>query len=183
MSRSLALVLGGTRSGKSAHGLAMTRRLAGDGPAWFLATARPGDPELDRRIARHRSQRPADWPTIEVGTDLAAAIATTESAEPLLLEGLTLWLSLLVGDEVEIADPDPILDGPVAAALAAIAERTGPVVIVSDEIGLGLVPMHAGARAFRDLVGLAHQRIAAQADVVDFVVAGQPMRVKGPPDR
>ena len=181
MSRLLALVLGGTRSGKSAHGLAMTRQLAGDGPVWFLATARPGDPELDARIARHRSQRPAGWPTIEVGTDLAEAIASTEPAEPVLVEGLTLWLSLVVGDEP--ADPDPILDGPLAAALAAIAERPGPVVVVSDEIGLGLVPMHVGARAFRDLAGLAHQRIAAQADVVDFVVAGQPMRVKGAPDR
>ena len=181
MSRYLALILGGTRSGKSAHGLAMAQRLAGDGRAWFLATARPGDPELDRRIARHRSQRPDDWPTIEVGTDLAAAVAGTESAEPVLLEGLTLWLSLLAGDQP--ADPDPILDGPLADAVAAIADRAGPVVVVSDELGLGLVPMHAGARAFRDLVGLAHQRIAAQADVVDFVVAGQPMRMKGASDR
>ena len=84
VSRFLALVLGGTRSGKSAHGLALTRQLAGDGRAWFLATARPGDPELDERIARHRRQRPADWPTIEVGTDLAGAIAETEPAEPVL---------------------------------------------------------------------------------------------------
>jgi adenosylcobinamide kinase/adenosylcobinamide-phosphate guanylyltransferase len=181
VSEHLALVLGGTRSGKSAHGLAITRRLAGDGRAWFLATATPGDAELDRRIERHRSQRPADWPTVEVGTDLAAAIAATDPGATVLIEGLTLWLSLLVGDEP--ADPDPILDGPLADALGAIAGRPGPVVVVSDEIGLGLVPMHAGARAFRDLVGLAHQRIAAVADVVDFVVAGQPMRVKGAPDR
>jgi adenosylcobinamide kinase/adenosylcobinamide-phosphate guanylyltransferase len=177
----LALVLGGTRSGKSAHGLAMTRRLAGDGRAWFLATATPGDVELDRRIERHRRQRPTDWPTVEVGTDLAGAIAATEPGEAVLIEGLTLWLSLVVGDEP--TDPDPLLDGPLADALRGIAERPGPVVVVSDELGLGLVPMHAGARAFRDLVGLAHQRIAAQADVVDFVVAGQPMRVKGPPDQ
>ena len=181
MSEHCALVLGGTRSGKSAHGLAMTRRLAGEDRAWFLATATPGDPELDLRIERHRSQRPADWPTIEVGTDLAGAIAGTEPAEAVLIEGLTLWLSSLVGDDP--ADPDPVLDGPLAAAFAAIAQRPGPVVVVSDEIGLGLVPMHAGARAFRDLVGLTHQRIAAAADVVDFVVAGQPMRVKGAPDQ
>ena len=177
MSEHLALVLGGTRSGKSAHGLALTRRFAGTGRAWFLATAQPGDPELDRRIERHRQQRPADWPTVEVGTDLAGAIERTEPSEPVLIEGLTLWLSLLTGDEP--ADPDPILEGPLAAALDAIAERRGPVVIVSDEIGLGLVPMHAGARAFRDLVGLAHQRIGDRADVVDFVVAGQALRVKG----
>jgi adenosylcobinamide kinase / adenosylcobinamide-phosphate guanylyltransferase len=180
MSEHLALVLGGTRSGKSAHGLALTRRLAGGGRAWFLATARPGDPELDRRIERHRQQRPADWPTVEVESDLAGAIATTNPSEPVLVEGLTLWLSQLVGDEP--ADPDPILDGPLAAALEAIATRPGSVVIVSDELGLGLVPMHAGARAFRDLVGLTHQRIGEQADVVDFVLAGQALRVKGQAD-
>ena len=180
MSEFLALVLGGTRSGKSAYGLAMTRRLAGDGRAWFLATATPGDPELDRRIERHRSQRPAGWPTVDVGTALAGALAATEPGDAVLIEGLTLWLSLLVGDEP--TEPDPVLDGPLAAALAAIAERPGPVVVVSDELGLGPVPMDAGARAFRDLVGLAHQHIAAQADVVDFVVAGQPMRMKGPAD-
>lgn len=180
MSDSLALVLGGTRSGKSAHGLALTRRLSGTGRAWFLATSQPGDPELDRRIERHRRQRPADWPTVEVGMDLAGAIAGTEPTEPVLVEGLTLWLSQLAGDEP--ADPDPILDGPLADAMAMIAARPGPVVIVSDELGLGLVPMHAGARAFRDLVGLAHQRIGAEAHTVDFVVAGQPLRVKGPPD-
>ena len=181
MSRHLTLILGGTRSGKSGHALAVTREIAGSGRAWFLATALPGDPELDRRIARHRSQRPTDWPTVEVGTDLAGAIASAEPSEPVLLEGLTLWLSLLVGDEP--ADPDPILDGPLADALGAIAARPGPVVVVSDEIGLGLVPMHAGARAFRDLVGLAHQRIGAEADAVDFVVAGQALRVKGLAER
>jgi adenosylcobinamide kinase / adenosylcobinamide-phosphate guanylyltransferase len=180
VSELLALVLGGNRSGKSAHGLAMTRRLTGAGRAWFLATARPGDPELDRRIERHRAQRPADWPTVDVGTDLAGAIAATDADEAVLVEGLTLWLSLLAGDEP--ADPDPILDGPLADGLAAIEARPGPVVIVSDELGLGLVPMHAGARAFRDLVGLAHQRIGARADILDFVVAGQALRVKGPPD-
>ena len=107
MSGRLTLVLGGTRSGKSAHGLAVTRRLAGSGRAWFLATARAGDPELDERIRRHRRQRPADWPTIEVGTDLPGALAQTDADEPVLVEGLTLWLSALVGDEPADIDADP----------------------------------------------------------------------------
>jgi len=177
MASPLILVLGGTRSGKSRFGLATTKRLAGDGRAWFLGTAWPGDPELDDRIARHRRERPASWPTIEVGADLAAALARTEPSEPVLIDGLTLWLSTLLGDGVP--DIDPILDGPIAAGFAAIDGRPGPVVVVSDEVGLGIVPMHAGARAYRDLVGIAHQRLAAIADEAYLLVAGLPVTLKG----
>jgi adenosylcobinamide kinase/adenosylcobinamide-phosphate guanylyltransferase len=170
------LVLGGTRSGKSRHSLELVMALADTGRAWFLATAWPGDPELDRRIERHRRDRPATWPTIDVGVDLAGAVARTADAEPILIEGLTLWLSALVGDDP--SDPDPFLYGPVAAALEAIRDHRGPAVVVSDEIGLGAVPMHPGARTFRDLVGLVHQRFAAEADEVRLVVAGLPLTLK-----
>ena len=178
MARPLILALGGTRSGKSRFGLAATRRLAGDGRAWFLATAWPGDPEMDDRIARHQRERPNDWPTIEVGSDLVAALAQTEPSEPVLVDGLTLWLSAVMGDD-DPTGPDLVLDGPLAVALEAIAARPGPVVIVSDEVGWGIVPMHAGARVYRDLVGIAHQRIAAMADEVHLLVAGLPIRLKG----
>jgi adenosylcobinamide kinase/adenosylcobinamide-phosphate guanylyltransferase len=178
MADPLILALGGTRSGKSRFGLAETTRLAAGGRAWFLATAWPGDPELDDRIARHRAERPADWPTIEVDADLAEAIAETDPGEPVLIDGFTLWLGSLLGDDV--APIDPILDGPVARALAAIVDRPGPVVAVSDEVGSGIVPMHAGARAYRDLVGIAHQRLAACADEVLLFVAGLPLTLKGP---
>jgi adenosylcobinamide kinase/adenosylcobinamide-phosphate guanylyltransferase len=174
----LILALGGTRSGKSRFGLATTRRLADGGRAWFLATAWPGDPELDDRIARHRLERPSDWPTIDVGTDLVAALERTDPSEPVLIDGLTLWLSAIIGDDP--VGPDPVLDGPVAAALEAIARRPGPVVVVSDEVGSGIVPMHAGARVYRDLVGIVHQRLAIQADEVHLLVAGLPLRLKGP---
>jgi adenosylcobinamide kinase / adenosylcobinamide-phosphate guanylyltransferase len=177
MADPLILALGGTRSGKSRFGLAETTRLATGGRAWFLATAWPGDPELDDRIARHRADRPAAWPTIEVGEDLAAALGATDPTEPALIDGFTLWLSSLLGDEA--APIDPILDGPFAAALAAIAERPGPVIVVSDEVGSGIVPMHPGARAYRDLVGIAHQRLAACADEVHLFVAGLPLTLKG----
>jgi adenosylcobinamide kinase/adenosylcobinamide-phosphate guanylyltransferase len=176
MATPLILALGGTRSGKSRFGLATTRRLAGEGRAWFLGTARPGDAELDDRIRRHRLERPAGWPTVDVDEDLAAAIASTEPSEPILVDGFTLWLSTVLGDDVP--DIDPILDGPVAAAYAAIAARPGPVVVVSDEVGLGTVPMHPNARAYRDLVGIAHQRLAAVADEVVLFVAGLPVRLK-----
>jgi adenosylcobinamide kinase/adenosylcobinamide-phosphate guanylyltransferase len=177
MAEPLILALGGTRSGKSRFGLAAAERLADDGRAWFLATAWPGDPELDDRIARHRAGRPASWPTIDVGADLVAALARTAPDEPVLIDGFTLWLSTLLGDDAVAVDP--ILDGPVAAALAAVASRPGPVVVVSDEVGSGIVPMHAGARAYRDLVGIAHQRLAEQADEVHLLVAGLPITLKG----
>jgi adenosylcobinamide kinase/adenosylcobinamide-phosphate guanylyltransferase len=173
----LILALGGTRSGKSRYGLATARRLAEGRRAWFLGTAWAGDEELDDRIRRHRSARPPDWPTIDVGADLAAAIEATQPAEPVLIDGLTLWLSTLLGDGVPAIDP--ILDGPVAAAYAAIDARPGPVVVVSDEVGLGTVPMHPNARAYRDLVGIAHQRLAVRADEAYLFVAGLPVILKG----
>jgi adenosylcobinamide kinase/adenosylcobinamide-phosphate guanylyltransferase len=170
------LVLGGTRSGKSRFGLELTTTLAGRGQATFLATAWRGDPEMERRIARHQRARPSSWPTIDVGTDLAAAIRDATPADPVLVEGLTLWLSGLVGDDLE--DPDPFLDGAIEEALVAIDAHRGPVVVISDEIGLGMVPMHPGSRTFRDLVGLVHQRFAARADTVHLVVAGLPLTLK-----
>jgi len=178
MAAPLILVLGGTRSGKSRFGLQLTVQLAGQhGLATFLATAWRGDPEMERRIARHRQARPSRWPTIEVGTDLAGAIGRADPDAPILVEGLTLWLSAVAGDD--LVDPDPILDGAVADVLDAIRAHHAPVVVVSDEIGLGMVPMHAGSRTFRDLIGLVHQRFAGAADEVHLVVAGLPLTLKG----
>lgn len=179
MATPMLFAVGGTRSGKSRWGLAATRRLAGEGRAWFLATAWSGDPELDERIARHRRERPTHWPTIDVGTDLVAALAATDEAEPVLIDGLTLWLSAILGDAP--APIDDLLDGPVAAALAAIRERPGPVIVVSDDVGGGIVPMHALARAYRDLVGIVHQRLAAECDQAVLLVAGLPVWLKGGP--
>ena len=180
MAEPLILVLGGTRSGKSRFALRRVAELAGsDGRVWFLATAWPGDPELDDRIARHRRERPATWPTVEVGTDLSAAIGRVDAHDPILLDGLTLWLSGILGDDTTSDAIDPILDGPVAAALQSMAAHQGPLVVVSDDVGGGIIPMHPGARAFRDLAGIVHQRIAAIADEVVLTVAGLPLRLKG----
>jgi adenosylcobinamide kinase/adenosylcobinamide-phosphate guanylyltransferase len=176
MASPLILVLGGTRSGKSRFSLGLTLGFAAGGSATVLATALRGDPEMERRIALHRQHRPATWPTVDVGTDLAGAVRRAAPDRPILVEGLTLWLSALVGDD--LGDPDPIVDGPVSDALGAIRGHCGPVVVVSDEIGLGMVPMHPGSRAFRDLVGLVHQRFAADADEVHLVVAGLPLALK-----
>jgi adenosylcobinamide kinase / adenosylcobinamide-phosphate guanylyltransferase len=172
----LVLVLGGTRSGKSRFGLRRARELANGTPVTFFATARPGDPELDDRIRRHRLDRPGDWPTVDVADDLAADVRRVPPATTILLDGLTLWLSAIAGDE--LVDIDPILDGPFARAVEALRERQGPAVVVSDEIGLGMVPLDPLARAFRDLLGIANQRLAAAADEVHLLVAGLPVTLR-----
>ena len=171
------LVLGGTRSGKSRFGVRRAAELTPNGRVAYLATARPGDPEMDERIRGHRRERPTDWATIEVGDDLAAAIRSVDAAGAVLLDGLTLWLSAIAGDAP--ADIEAILDGPFASALETIHARAGPMVVVSDEIGLGMVPMDAAARRFRDLLGIAHQLLAARADEVYLLVAGMPVTVRG----
>ena len=180
MADPLVLVLGGTRSGKSRFALRRVGELAGaDARVWFLATAWPGDPELDDRIARHRRERPSSWPTVEVGQDLAAAISAVDAGDPILLDGLSLWLSGILGDDTTSDAIDPLLDGPVAAAVAAMRAHRGPLLVVSDDVGGGIVPMHPGARAFRDLAGIVHQRVAAVADEVVLTVAGLPLQLKG----
>ena len=114
------------------------------------------------------------WRRREAGELTAREIVP--GARTILLDGLTLWLSAVWQAPAAI---DEVLDGSLASALDAIAVRPGPVVIVSDEVGWGIVPMHAGARVYRDLAGIAHQRIAAMADEVHLLVAGLPIRLKG----
>lgn len=182
MGNPFVLVLGGNRSGKSRFALRCIREIHPRGPVAYLATALPGDPELDARIARHRSERPDDWPTIEVGRDLPGAVARVAPGMPILLDGLTLWISACIGD-AEPVDIDGLLDGDVAAGIGALGRHDAAVLVVSDEIGGGLVPMHPGARAFRDLVGFTHQRLAAAADEVHLLTAGIPLALKGPDRR
>ena len=175
MSRPLVVILGGTRSGKSRFGRDRAAALAGDGPVTYLATALPGDPELDERIALHRRDRPSDWATVEVGRDLAGAIRAVAPGTTILLDGLTLWVSLLMdSDRVDVMST---ADGPVEDVRAAIRAHTGPVVVVSDEIGLGLVPLDPLSRAFRDVLGIAHQRLVADSDEAWLMVAGRGLRL------
>ncbi len=137
MSRPLVVILGGTRSGKSRFGRERAAALAGDGPVAYLATALSGDPELDERIALHRRDRPATWRTVEVGTDLAVAIGATPAGTTILLDGLRLWVSIVIGAGSPLVGA--VVDGPVEEVRRAIGDHDGPVVVVSDEVGLGLV--------------------------------------------
>jgi adenosyl cobinamide kinase/adenosyl cobinamide phosphate guanylyltransferase len=177
MSRPLVVVLGGTRSGKSRFGRDRAAALAADanGPVVYVATALTGDPELDERIANHRKHRPEAWPTIEPGRDLPAAIRGIPPRATILLDGLTLWVSLVVDGGSDVAT---VLDGPVAELRSALADHDGPAVVVSDEVGLGIVAMDPLTRRFVDILGFAHQRLVAESDEAWLLVAGRPIRLE-----
>ena len=162
------LVLGGARSGKSRFAEDL---LAGHaGRRIYLATAEPGDAEMQSRIAKHRQRRGASWQTIEAPLDVAGVIAAAEG-RAVLLDCLTLWLANLMaaGRDIEAAT------GELAEALSG---ARAPVVLVSNEVGLGIVPDNALARAFRDHAGRLNQELAARADRVFFLAAGLPLTLK-----
>ncbi|GJD37356.1 bifunctional adenosylcobinamide kinase/adenosylcobinamide-phosphate guanylyltransferase [Methylobacterium aerolatum] len=163
----LILVLGGARSGKSAYaeGLVTAR----PGPWLYLATAEIWDDEMAERVAHHRERRSAEWITRDVPLALPEALA--EARGPVLVDCLTLWLTNLILAEADVA-------GATDRLAAACAAAPGPVVLVSNEVGLGIVPDNALARRFRDEAGRLHQRMAALADRVVLTVAGLPLDVK-----
>lgn len=165
------LVLGGARSGKSRYAEALIE--AAPGPWLYLATAQAWDDEMRARIALHRERRPEGWITQDVPMALPEAVAMSRG--PVLVDCLTLWLTNLM-----LAESD--LHSAVDALIEACAAAQGPVVLVSNEVGLGIVPDNALARCFRDEAGRLHQRLAQQADRVVFMVAGLPMTVKPSPE-
>jgi adenosylcobinamide kinase/adenosylcobinamide-phosphate guanylyltransferase len=154
--------------------------LAAGGPVAYVATALPGDRELDDRIRRHRLDRPPEWATVEAGHDLAGAIGSLRPGTTALIDGLTLWASLALADDPD--QVDAVLDGGFADVLRAIDGHDGPVVVVSDEVGLGLVPFDPLGRAFRDLLGIAHQRLVARSDEAWWMVAGRAMSLPARPE-
>jgi len=167
------LVLGGRRSGKSgfAEGLVLSSVLA---PV-YVATATAGDGEMADRIARHRARRGAGWRTIETPLRLAGAIrdaAVTGNA--VLVDCLTLWLANLMEAGSDIA-------AETAGLVAALDAAAGPVVLVSNEVGAGIIPDNALARAYSDAHGILNQRIGAAVGRVVLVVAGQPLLLKPSP--
>ncbi|HWD57612.1 MAG TPA: bifunctional adenosylcobinamide kinase/adenosylcobinamide-phosphate guanylyltransferase [Stellaceae bacterium] len=172
----ITLILGGARSGKSRHAEQLVTAAASAGT--YIATAEPGDAEMAARIAEHRARRSAFWRTVEAPLDLAAAIrAEADPARPILVDCLTLWLANLMGAGRVVAHDSEAL----RAALrdAAGRDTAGPVVLVANEVGLGLVPETPLGREFRDAAGRLNQDIAALADRVVFVAAGLPLVLKG----
>ena len=168
----VTLALGGARSGKSAYAERLVDAAGDTGGGLYIATAEAGDGEMTERIRRHRGRRGDRWTTVEEPLELAGALSRYSApGRPVLVDCLTLWLS-----NVMAAGRD--IDAEVAALTAALGALAGPVVIVSNEVGLGLVPATPLGRAFRDHAGRLNQAVAEVADRVIFVAAGLPLALK-----
>lgn len=179
MSR-LTFILGGARSGKSSHAQSLAE--ATGKSVTFLATAQALDEEMSTRIQKHRAERPAGWVTLEVPCDLAAHISQIKT-DVVILDCVTLLVSNLLMQFVkdDLVEEEPFLlavKKEMEDLLAAIHEQNHEWFIVSNELGLGLVPPYQMGRVYRDALGWANQRLAREADTVLFMVAGIPMVVK-----
>ncbi len=166
----LTLVLGGARSGKSAHAESLV--LASGLEPVYVATAQALDAEMAARIARHRADRGPAWRTVEEPLELAARVALeSRPGRAVLVDCLTLWLTnlMVAGRDVPAA---------CATLVAGLRAPAGPVVLVSNEVGLGVVPLDPMSRAFVDHAGRLHAALAASAGWVRFVAAGLPLDLK-----
>lgn len=165
----LVFVLGGARSGKSTY--AETRMTALAPPWIYIATAQAFDDEMRARIATHRDRRDARWQTIDAPHDLCAVLRDAPASAPVLVDCLTLWLTnQLLADADLTAERECLVD--------TLSARRAPTFVVSNEVGLGIVPDNALSRRFRDEAGFLHQAVAARADEVHLMVAGLSIRAK-----
>ena len=168
------LVLGGARSGKSRFAVASQTSQA---RVAFVATAEARDESMALRIARHRTERPPAWMTVEEPLDLVGRLRDLRGAvDAVIVDCLTIWAAnrLLRGD------PDPAILASVDALVALMAQRPFALTVVSNEVGLGVHPETPAGLRFRDLLGLTNQRVAAASDRVVLMVAGIPLDVKAP---
>jgi adenosylcobinamide kinase / adenosylcobinamide-phosphate guanylyltransferase len=168
----LILVLGGAASGKSQAALDLAGQI---GPRAFVATGQALDQEMKIRIERHQATRASNWETVEIPIDLAEWFnKSSHIYQVIILDCLTLWLSNLRGRRLN----DKAVSEATADLLRAIRMTEARVVIVSNELGLGLVPATKPVRAFRDLAGRVNQQVAAEADEVYLTISGLPLRLK-----
>ncbi|MCK0126387.1 bifunctional adenosylcobinamide kinase/adenosylcobinamide-phosphate guanylyltransferase [Gelidibacter sp. F2691] len=166
----LTLVLGGAASGKSDYA---ERLVVGTGrPMLYIATAQSFDAEMDDKIARHQTRRGDEWRTIEAPLDASAAFSCAQENEVVLFDCATMWLSNQLFAETNLGDAE-------GALFKAITDCAVPVVVVSNEVGAGIVPENALARRFRQAQGELNQRIATKADLAITVMAGLPLALKG----
>ncbi|CCV07603.1 Bifunctional adenosylcobalamin biosynthesis protein cobP [Mesorhizobium metallidurans STM 2683] len=165
----MTFIIGGARSGKSAH--AETLVTACRGPWTYIATAQAHDDEMRERISLHQSRRGEGWATVDAPLDLAGALAALPDGRPVLIDCLTLWLTnhMLAEHDFE-AECRQLAD--------VVSRPRGPWFVVSNEVGQGIVPDNALARRFRDAAGRLNQQVAAVADTVLLMVAGLPLKVK-----
>ncbi|MCX7680429.1 MAG: bifunctional adenosylcobinamide kinase/adenosylcobinamide-phosphate guanylyltransferase [Anaerolineae bacterium] len=180
MEARLTLILGGARSGKSDY----AQRLAAVSgrPVLYVATATAGDEEMAERIARHRAARPPHWRTLEAPVRVGQALKdAVTGGEIVLMDCLTLLASNLMMEEGEEATEDRLMArvvGELEAVLKVCAERGAALIVVSNEVGMGLVPPYPMGRVYRDVLGRANQWLAARADRVVLMVAGIPVELK-----
>jgi adenosylcobinamide kinase / adenosylcobinamide-phosphate guanylyltransferase len=177
----LLLVLGGARSGKSAYAQRLAQELGGD-DVLFVATAEAWDEDMAQRIARHQQERPAPWRTLETPRQVGQAIALhLHDTAVILVDCLTLLVSntlLHCGASPDAAAAEAAVQEEVAALVEACQTTVATCIVVSNEVGLGLVPDNPLGRLYRDLLGRANQALAARAEAVYFMVAGLPVDVK-----
>ncbi|MGB0843697.1 MAG: bifunctional adenosylcobinamide kinase/adenosylcobinamide-phosphate guanylyltransferase [Alphaproteobacteria bacterium] len=174
MSFNLALILGGARSGKSAHAEQLAKQLAEDKGLnlTYIATSQVYDTEMQERVDLHKRRRNAEWKTVEEPVLLLESLQREAKPDTVVLvDCLTLWLTNLILNEA--LDEQDQLD-----RFVENLSFKGPVILVSNEVGLGIVPENKLARRFRDLAGTLHQKIAAKADLVTLVAAGLPLNLK-----
>jgi adenosylcobinamide kinase/adenosylcobinamide-phosphate guanylyltransferase len=168
-------VLGGCRSGKSSYALETAHKFSGPNKV-FIATCIPHDDEMKQRVARHRQERSQDWETVEAPIRLPEAITENSSrADTIIVDCLTLWVSNLLMD----CDDSDKIEMQIPRLTDAIKKTDCPLVLVSNEVGQGIVPENKLARQFRDLVGYVNQAVAGSADEVIWTVAGIPVKIKG----
>ncbi len=171
----LTLITGGSRSGKSTHAITLATADASIARRYFIATAEALDEEMRARIEHHQATRPREFITLEIPLELEGALsAIASSADVAILDCLTLWVSNLLGQNL---DDNEIL---ARADTLAAALRRAPfhLIVVTDEVGWGIVPDNPVARRFRDLLGWTNQKVAKVADQVILMAAGYPLRLK-----
>ncbi|HEX5158724.1 MAG TPA: bifunctional adenosylcobinamide kinase/adenosylcobinamide-phosphate guanylyltransferase [Ktedonobacterales bacterium] len=184
----LIMLLGGARSGKSAYGETLAKQLAGEAPVLYIATASASDDEMRQRIARHQANRPPHWLTVEEPRNPASALHA--SAAPMaLLDCVTLLVAnLLLANMEDHDDPDETtltsefaeesVDRAIGDLLDAWRAHSSTLIVISNEVGMGIVPPYPLGRVYRDCLGRVNARLAAEADTVLLMIAGLPIELK-----
>jgi adenosylcobinamide kinase / adenosylcobinamide-phosphate guanylyltransferase len=172
--KEMILVIGGCRSGKSRHALELTEKISGS-KRIFIATCMPLDDEMKERIDHHKMERDKNWTTIEAPVQLPEAISeNSREGDVILIDCLTLWINNLL---MENENPD-FIDKRIHKLVLAIKETKCPIILVSNEVGAGIVPENKLARQFRDIAGFTNQKVAECADSVIWMIAGIPVSIK-----
>ena len=173
----LIFILGGARSGKSAYALKLAESMSGK--KLYLATAEALDKEMTERIKKHKKERGNNWATIEEPIKIADVIAKDKKHDVILLDCITIWLSNLITNSAsKIENRKSKIENYINSLVSACKKTKANIIVVSNEVGLGIVPDNPLARRFRDISGISNQKMAEAADEVYFVVSGIKMRLK-----